>query len=230
MPFIEVKNLCKTANSKPILKDVSFTIEKGDIFALIGPSGSGKTTIIRLLNLLDKPDSGKIFFDGIDIANKNNHTLDIRRKMIMLSQKPIVFNTSVYNNVAYGLKIRGEQKHIINSKVKDLLDAVMLSGFEKRNAKSLSGGEMQRIALARSLVIEPEFLLLDEPTANLDPKSTTIIEELILSTVNEKNTAILMATHDMRQVKKLCKNIGVVIDGELKQVESYDEILLQSLF
>jgi tungstate transport system ATP-binding protein len=230
MPFIEVKNLCKTANSKPILKDVSFTIEKGDIFVLIGPSGSGKTTIIRLLNLLDKPDSGKIFFDGIDIANKNNHTLDIRRKMIMLSQKPIVFNTSVYNNVAYGLKIRGEQKHIINSKVKDLLDAVMLSGFEKRNAKSLSGGEMQRIALARSLVIEPEFLLLDEPTANLDPKSTTIIEELILSTVNEKNTAILMATHDMRQVKKLCKNIGVVIDGELKQVESYDEILLQSLF
>lgn len=224
MSFIEIKNLCKTISSKTILKNISFTIEKAQIFTLIGPSGSGKTTLLRIINLLDKPDSGKIIIDGVDITSKQNHTVDTRRKMVMLSQKPVVFNNSVFNNVAYGLKIRGVNRHTIKAKVGDLLDAVMLSGLENRNARSLSGGEMQRVALARNLIIEPDFLLLDEPTANLDPKSTAIMEELILSVANKKNITILMATHDMNQAKKFSKHLGVLMDGELKQIGTTEDI------
>ncbi len=223
MSLIEVKSLCKSFGNKEILKDINFEVKKGETLALIGPTGSGKTTILRLLNLLDTPTSGKIFFDGIDTVDQpEGIKLSIRRKMAMVFQKPIAFNASVYDNVAYGLKVRGEDG--IDEKVANVLEMVSLSGFENRNARTLSGGEMQRVPLARDLIIEPDVLLLDEPTANLDPRSADIIEGMISRIRYEHDVTIIMATHDMSQGQRLADRMGVLMEGKLVQIDTPEEV------
>jgi tungstate transport system ATP-binding protein len=137
--------------------------------------------------------------------------------MSFIHQKPQVFNLSVYDNVACGLRWRGEGKNKIAEKVDQILEIVGLKGYENRNARTLSGGEAQRVALARSLVLEPEVLLLDEPTANLDPVSTAKIEQLISYVARQHNTTMIMATHDMSQGQQLADRIGVLLDGRLAQ-------------
>jgi tungstate transport system ATP-binding protein len=144
--------------------------------------------------------------------------------MSFIHQKPQVFNLSVYDNVACGLSWRGEEKNRISEKVDRILDMVGLTGYESRNARTLSGGEAQRVALARSLVLEPEVLLLDEPTANLDPVSTANIEQLISHVVRQRSTSVIMATHDMSQGQQLADRIGVLLDGKLVQTGNAAEI------
>ena len=144
-------------------------------FTLIGPSGSGKTSLLRMIDLLDTPTTGKIFFDGTDTAAHDAARLTIRRRMAMVFQKPAVLNTTVANNVAFGLKFRGTGRDEINTRVHEALSIVGLPQMEARKAVTLSGGEMQRVAIARALVTHPEVLVLDEPTANLDPVNSEII-------------------------------------------------------
>lgn len=141
----------------------------------------------------------------------------------MVFQKPGVLNTTVEQNVAFGLEFRGMHKQIVHNNVVSALEMVGLSGLEKRRATSLSGGEMQRVAIARAIVTGPEVLLLDEPTANLDPISTEIIENLIVRINRERETTIVIATHDMGQGQRLANRIGVMMDGQLVQAgEIYD--------
>ena len=211
-------------DSKRALKGLNLAIEKGEVFALIGPVGAGKTTLLRLLNQLDNPASGRIYFAGQDVLSSPKLKLEIRRKMVMVFQKPAVFNTSVYDNVAYPLKVRGYSREIISRKVGRMLEVIGLEGFQGRNARTLSGGEAQRVALARAMIIEPEVLLLDEPTANLDPVSVDLIVTLILRFNREQGTTIVMATHDMSQGQRLADRIGVLMDGELIQVGRAEEI------
>lgn len=222
--MIEVKRLSKRYGEKEILKDVNLTIEKGEIFTIIGPTGSGKTTLLRLIDLLDRPTSGEIFFNGIDANASSKRRREIRRKMSMLFQKPALFKTSVYDNVTYGLKFRGIGRHSIDEKVKHALDTVGLLDYAKRIAPTLSGGEAQRVALARAIVTEPEVLLLDEPTANLDPIATEKIEELIAHINREYKTTIMMATHDRLQGQRLADRIAVMMNGEIGQVGTPREI------
>jgi len=144
--------------------------------------------------------------------------------MSFIHQKPQVFNLSVYDNVACGLRWRGEEKNRIAEKVDHILEMVGLEGYKNRNARTLSGGEAQRVALARSLVLEPEVLLLDEPTANLDPVSTAKIEQLISYVARQHNTTMIMATHDMSQGQKLADRIGVLLDGRLVQTGNATDI------
>ena len=138
--------------------------------------------------------------------------------MAFVLQKPQVFNLSVYDNVACGLRWRGEKKSRIDRKVNHILEMVSLEGYRDRSARTLSGGEAQRVALARAMVIEPEVLLLDEPTANLDPISTAKIEHLISYIIEQRDTTIIMATHDMSQGQQLADRIGVILDGRIVQV------------
>jgi tungstate transport system ATP-binding protein len=196
---------------------------------LIGPSGSGKTTLIRLLDLLDRPTSGTIFFDSIDTDGTEQVRLAVRRRMGMVFQKPAVLNTTVAENVGFGLKFRGAEKSQVSRRVKSALDLVGLRGFDDRRAVTLSGGEMQRVALARAMVTEPEVLLLDEPTANLDPVSSELIEDLILQIRKEFKTTIIMSTHDMIQGQRLADRIGVIMGGSLVQTGSASEIFYQPL-
>ncbi len=222
--MIEVKRLSKRYGEKEILKDVNLTIKKGDIFTIIGPTGSGKTTLLRLIDLLDMPTSGEIFFNGIDANASSKRRRKIRRKMSMLFQKPALFKTSVYENVTYGLKFRGIERHSIDEKVKHALDTVGLLDYAQRMAPTLSGGEAQRVALARAIVTEPEVLLLDEPTANLDPIATEKIEELIVHINREYETTIMMATHDRLQGQRLADRIAVMMSGAIVQVGQPHEI------
>nr|WP_320162792.1 ABC transporter ATP-binding protein [uncultured Methanoregula sp.] len=210
-----------------MLDKVSLEIRRGEIFTLIGPSGSGKTTLIRLMDLLDRPTSGTILFDGTDAGGTEQVRLALRRRMGMVFQKPAVLNVSVAENVGFGLKFRGTDRSTIARKVKESLDLVGLAHLADRRAVTLSGGEMQRVALARAMVTEPDVLLLDEPTANLDPVSSEVIENLIIRINRELHTTVVMSTHDMIQGQRLADRIGVIIGGKLAQVGSTNDIFYQ---
>jgi len=218
MALIEAIDLTQEYDRRRVLKGIDLKIDEGEVFALIGPTGAGKTTFLRLLGLLELPACGNVYFDGIDVTCSARQRLHARRRMSFVQQRPIVFTMSVYDNVACGLKWRREKKDSMRNKVEHALELVGMAEHKTRNAKTLSGGETQRVAIARALVTDPELLLLDEPTANLDPISIARIEETLERIINEQKTTVVMATHDMLQGQRLARTIGVVTDGELLQV------------
>ncbi len=222
--LIETRNLSKFYNGTEALKNVNLEVDRGEVLAIVGPSGSGKTTLLRLLNLLEAPTAGKIFFDGVDTACSYNDQLALRRRMGMVFQQAVLFNETVYENVAYPLKIRGYSKETSDPKARDALKLVGLSGFEKKRAADLSGGEAQRVALAQAMISEPELLLLDEPTVNLDPRNVSIIESVILKVNRERGTTILIATHNMLQAEQLATHVAVLREGELTEIGTAKEI------
>ena len=224
MSLIEVTGLNHRYGERAILENIDLSVDRGEVFALIGPTGAGKTTLLRIIDLLEVPSAGEIYFDGKCIPRSGKQRLEIRRRMSFIHQKPQVFNLSVYDNVACGLRWRGEEKDSIAGKVDHILEMVGLKGYKNRNARTLSGGEAQRVALARSLVLEPEVLLLDEPTANLDPVSTAKIEQLISYIARQRNTTMIMATHDMSQGQQLADRMGVLLDGRLVQTGNVTDI------
>ena len=224
MALISVTKLSKEYNRQYILKDIDLEIEQGEAFALIGPTGTGKTTLIRLLDLLEKPTSGRIYFDGIDVTKNERRRFDTRRRLSMVQQKPVVFNMSVRDNVACGLRWRKEKSDTIDRKVNHTMTLVGMKEYETRSVKTLSGGEIQRVAIARALVTEPEVLFLDEPTANLDPNTTLKIEEILTRIRQEQKTTLVMATHDMSQGQRLASRIGVLLDGQVMQTGSPSDI------
>jgi tungstate transport system ATP-binding protein len=221
---IAIRDLSKRYEDSTVLKDINLDVPTHTVTAIIGPSGSGKTTLLRLIDLLEEPTSGKIAFDGLDTHTSEKARLEMRRSMVIVFQKPVVFSGSVYDNVAYGLKIRGQGRRDMREKVLHALETVDLSGYENRRARTLSGGEVQRVALARAMVTEPRLLLLDEPTANLDPVSTARVEGLISRVIRELHTTVIMATHDMAQGRRLADQIAVLIGGEMLQIGNPSEI------
>lgn len=218
--MIRVVNLSKSYLEKRVLLDLNFEVSKGEIFAIIGPSGVGKTTLLRIINMLENPSQGEIYFDGRKIDWDN---LMLRRKMGMVFQNPAVFNSSVFENIAYGLKVRGLGGKIIKDRVEKALQIVGLAGYERKNALSLSGGEAQRTNLASVLVLEPELLLLDEPTANLDPTNVRLIEEAILRANREYGSTVILATHNMFQARRLAHKIMFLL-GRVIEIGSREEI------
>ncbi len=217
MAFIEIINLSQRYGEQDILTNINLSIERGEVFAIIGPTGAGKTTLLRLIDLIDEPTSGKIHLDGVDTSAPAVR-LGMRRRMAFVLQKPVVFNLSVYDNIAYALRWRGIKGSKLKEKVTQIMDVVGLSNYRGRNALSLSGGEAQRVAIARAIAIEPEVLLMDEPMANLDPLSAARIEELIGSIIRQYATTIIMATHDLSQGQHLADRVGVLMNGELLQI------------
>ncbi|MEN6442417.1 MAG: ABC transporter ATP-binding protein [Methanoregula sp.] len=215
--MIRIRNVTKRFGNADVLKGITLDIKKGEIFTLIGPSGSGKTSVLRILDLLEKPTSGTYLFDGTDTQAPGADELGIRRRMAMVFQKPAVLNTTVEENVAFGLKFRKTESALVAARVASALDLVGLSNLSRRRAVTLSGGEMQRVAIARAMVTDPEVLLMDEPTANLDPVSSDTIESLIQRINHDHKTTIILATHDMAQGQRLADRIGVMMDGRLVQ-------------
>ncbi len=199
---------------------------RGKITTLLGPSGSGKTTLLRILAGLDSPTKGTIVYEGKTITDSERNFL--RQKTTMVFQKSVFFDTTVYKNIAYGLKLGDYSKEEISDKVGEVLELVRLEGYEKRRTKKLSGGEQQRVSLARALVLDRELLLLDEPTVNIDPKNVSIIEETILRVNRERNTSIVLATHNMFQAEALSKRIALLLDGTVRQVGTNQDIFGKS--
>lgn len=212
----KLKDITKAYDNKIVLDAINLQIQEGEILALLGPNGSGKTTILKILAFIENPTSGEVEFQGRKVNFK--HTEKVRLQSTLVFQKTMHFSTSVYNNIAYGLKIRKVSKERRDREVKKVLKLVRLEGYEKRNAKKLSGGEQQRVAIARALILRTKLLLLDEPTANLDPKNAGILEEVIDTVNRENKTTIVMATHNMFQAKKLPHRIALIDEGKITEV------------
>ncbi|MFC1869877.1 ABC transporter ATP-binding protein [Chloroflexota bacterium] len=224
MPVIETVVLNQRYGELEVLRNINLRVEKGDVFALIGPSGAGKTTLLRLIDLLEVPSSGRIYLDGTDVTALRQKRLALRRRIAFVLQKPLVFNMSVYDNIACGLRWRGRSQTEIREKVTRLLELVKLSDLKDKNARTLSGGEAQRVAIARAVVLEPEVLLLDEPMANLDPVSILKTEGLIRDIFHQYQTTIVMATHDLSQGRRLASRIAVMVNGEIIQEGKPDDV------
>lgn len=225
MTLLKVNNLSKKYAEKYAIKDISFEIEQGEFFTLIGPSGAGKTTLLRLIDLLETPTSGQIEYNGWSLQTlPKKKMVDARREMGFVFQNPVVFSTTVKANIAYGLNFRQLSADEIEEKVQSALEMVGLHGFEERKALTLSGGEIQRVALARTLATEPILLLLDEATANLDPTNVRMIENTIKKINKEKEVTVVMATHNFFQAKRLGDSVGFMLDGEMVEMGTSDQI------
>ena len=222
--LIETEKLNLKSGEKFILRDISMGIERGEVLALIGPTGAGKTSLLRLLDLLEKPSSGRLWIDGIDFSTGSTGRLEMRRRMAFVQQKPMPFNMSVFDNVASGLKWRDVDSTETRRRVDEVLELVGLSTYHRQNARTLSGGEMQRVAIARSLVTRPEILYLDEPTANLDPVTNAKIEEVLAHVARESKVTVVMSTHDMTQGQRLAGRVALLMNGRLIQIGTPHDI------
>jgi len=208
-----VSNISKSYSSDAILKNCSFTFNSSGIYVLMGPNGSGKSTFLRICALLEIPDTGEVnfFSDG----NPVRKDIELRRRISLVLPKIGLFNTTVFKNVAYGLKIRKMKKQEIEERVNNALELVGLIHKKSHTALTLSSGETQRVGIARAIVIEPEVLFLDEPTASLDPHSTTIIEETISKIKEYNRLTIIMVTHNIFQAKRLAESVLFMYEGRI---------------
>ena len=231
--MIELKNICKTFTSKDgkveALRDVSLTINDGDIFGIIGMSGAGKSTLVRCINMLERPTEGVIKIDGVDIANLSNSELrEVRRNVTMIFQGfNLLMQRNCLKNICFPLELAGIKKNEARKRAKELLEIVGLSDKAKAYPAQLSGGQQQRIAIARALATNPKVLLCDEATSALDPKTTHAILELIKDINKKLGITVIVITHQMSVVQEICNNVAILDEGAV--VEEGDRLYLQVL-
>ena len=224
--MIRFEHVSKTFQTKngpfDALKDVSFEIEKGDIYGVIGYSGAGKSTLIRMVNALETPTSGNVWVEGKDIGTLNQKELRNLRKGIgmIFQQFNLLESKTIYDNVAIALKLNGVSKKDIEKRVTELLDFVELSDKKYSYPGQLSGGQKQRVGIARALANNPSILLCDEATSALDPKTTDSILEL-LKKINEMlHITIVIITHEMNVIQKICNKVAVMDYGQVVETGS----------
>lgn len=198
-------------DGEPVFGPFSHTFEAGTTSVVMGPNGSGKSTLLRICAMLEPIDAGSIRF--YDRDEELNQDLVLRRRVTLVFPKTTVFRGTVFDNIAYGLRVRDADPSSIVERVEEALVSVGLSHKIRQEARTLSSGEAQRLGIARALAIEPELLLLDEPTASVDEKHTAFIEEFIMSLGKQTRTTIVMSTHDRNQAEKLTKQILVMKKG-----------------
>ncbi len=208
MPALyELHNIRQHYHGRTVLDIAHLRVEPGRIYALTGPNGAGKSTLLRLLAFLEAPAAGTVSFCGEAVRfSSRKATLQLRRRVVLVDQHPVVFSTTVANNVAFGLKIRKVEKKERQRRVDEVLELVGLSQYRHGQARELSGGETQRLALARALAIQPEVLLCDEPTANVDVANQKIIAEVLARINREQGSSILFTTHDPQQAETLAQH------------------------
>jgi len=223
-PILEARNIEVERGGTIILNVPFFLIQEGEILALIGPNGAGKTTLLQTLSYLIKPFGGEIFFRG-EKVNSVRPVFEYRRKLAMVFQEPLLFDTTVFNNVASGLKIRGMGKGEIQKKVMENLERFGIIHLSDRSAKTLSGGEAQRTSLARAFAIQPEILFLDEPFASLDPPTRESLIEDLEHILKQTHTTALFATHDRMEALRLSDRIAVMNGGKILQIGTPDEVM-----
>ena len=215
-----LEGITKAYGERTVLEIPELEIYRGEIFGIVGPSGAGKSTLLRLLNFLEFPTLGSISFAGVRF-NGREPPLEVRRRMVMVFQRPILLNRSVAANIAYGLRVRGLKD--VRRRVEEALRLVGLEALAHQPARTLSGGEAQRVALARALVLKPEVLLLDEPTANLDPYNVRLIEEAIRRANEEWGSTVVLVTHNVFQARRLAHRVAFLLEGKLVEVSPTED-------
>ncbi len=218
---LEARSLSRSVAGKVLLDDVSVRIQPGEVLAVIGPSGAGKSTFLRLLNRLDEPSGGSVFLDEEDYRAIPPRTL--RRRIGMVMQMAYLFSGTVAENIAFGPRQRGET--LATEQIAALLDRVGLADYQDRDVRNLSGGEAQRVSVARTLANAPEALLLDEPTSALDEASVRGIEELLLSLIQERHMTCVIVTHNRAQASRIAARTMVLQGGRLLAIGPTSEVL-----
>ena len=219
---VVIRDLLVKRGGRTVLDVESLVVEKGEVLAVVGPNGAGKSTLLLTLARLLKPERGEIWFNGKPAAAES--ALQYRRRIGLVMQDPLLFDMSVRENVASGLNFRGIPKNESGPRIEKWLELLGISHLAKRRANELSGGEGQRVSLARALVLDPELLLLDEPFSALDsPTRTRLIDDLgrILP---ENSITTIFITHDLAEARKLGHRLAILLDGKLMQTGTPDEI------
>lgn len=227
-PILEIKDLQVMKAGSLVLDIPALMIEERETLSLIGPNGAGKTTLLQTLARLIKPSRGEFFFKGEKVSS-NHAGLEYRRRVAMVFQDPLLFDTTVFENVASGLKIRGMKRSEILEIVSENLERFGISPLLHRSARKISGGEAQRVALARAFATRPEVLLLDEPFSSLDPPTRESLLEDLESILRKTKTTTLMATHDRMEALRLSDRIAVMNQGRILQVGPPAEVMNQPL-
>ena len=219
--LIQFRNIVKDFDGQIVLKGINLDIYENEFVTLLGPSGCGKTTLLRILGGFLDANEGAIIFDGQDIAKVPPH----KRELNTVFQKYALFpHLSVYENIAFGLKIKKMSKDIIDQKVMKMLRLIGLEGFENKNTTLLSGGQQQRVAIARALVNEPKVLLLDEPLAALDLKLRKEMQYELKRIQQEVGITFIFVTHDQEEALTMSDKIVVMKGGEIQQIGTPEEI------
>ncbi|HIE39090.1 MAG TPA: phosphate ABC transporter ATP-binding protein [Anaerolineales bacterium] len=207
-----LKDVRKVYDSRCVLDVAHLEVRRGEILAVVGPSGAGKSTLLRLLNFLEPPDGGTLIFQGHQIGQEPV-PLHLRRQVTTVFQRPVLLSASVARNVAYGLRLRGMRDG--RREVRQVLERMGLADLARAPARSLSGGEAQRVALARALILRPAALLLDEPTANLDPYNVGLIEETVRGMNREEGTTVVLVTHNIFQARRMAHRVVLLLGGRV---------------
>ncbi|MGZ4788715.1 MAG: ABC transporter ATP-binding protein [Terriglobales bacterium] len=218
---LRAQNLGRSVGDVVLVGDVSFALRQAEILAVVGPSGSGKSSLLRLINRLDEPTQGTAFVEGVDYRGISPR--ELRRKVGMVTQRAFLFPGTVADNVRFGPQQRGEV--LEDAAVDKLLRDVGLPGYGARDVANLSGGEAQRVSLARALANDPVVLLLDEPTSALDESLKMTVERLILEVVRQSQLTCVIVTHDTQQAKRFAERVVVLDHGSVTKTGSVREVL-----
>jgi len=210
-----ISQLVKAYHERIVLDIHSMEVEKGIIYALLGPNGAGKTTLLNILGFLEPPTAGRIWYRSVQVQFSTSYLKKLRQGVVLVDQNPILFTTTVYKNVEFGLKIRGMSKNLRDKMVNEALDLVGMRQFSLAQADTLSSGETQRVALARGLAIFPEVLLCDEPTSSVDTGHQGTILKILKQISEEKKISIIFTTHDINQVALLTSRMLSLDHGKL---------------
>lgn len=229
--MLRLRNVSHSYGNESVFRDLSLAVDEGEVVAVIGPSGVGKTTLLRTLALSLEPDEGAVALDGTDVwTAAEPDRLALRRRVGMVFQEASLFDAPVARNVEYGLQIRRPWADRVQAQLRsllglhepvdavvDALDVVGLSEKATQRADSLSGGEAQRVSFARALAYDPDVLLLDEPTSDLDPRNTAVIEDA-MAKARERGIGVVVATHDMHQAERVADRVAVLLDDGITEV------------
>jgi tungstate transport system ATP-binding protein len=220
--LLEIHGLCLRRERRPVLEIEHLAVEAGEVLAVVGPNGAGKSSLLLALARLLKPLRGEILFGGVPVEGQGD--LDYRRRIGLVLQEPLLLDSSVFENVAAGLRFRHVPRGEIAPRVDAWLDRLGIAPLRRRPALKLSGGEAQRVSLARAFVLRPQLLLLDEPFSSLDAPTRARLLDDLHALLAETATTTVLVTHDLKEAAQLAGRLAVLLDGRLRQVGPPQEV------
>jgi tungstate transport system ATP-binding protein len=213
----ELEGVTKNYEGRQVLHVERLEVHGGETLCLVGPTGAGKSTLLRLLAALELPSAGQLQFWEHRLAG-SGLPLAVQRRITLVFQRPLLLSGTVRANVEYGLRLRGVRRHSARSRVDELLERLGLASLASRSARTLSAGQAQLVSLAAALVLETDALLLDEPTANLDPAHVAIVEVAVREVQQRRGTTVVWATHNIFQARRLASRVALLLEGRLVEI------------